>query len=360
MLTDFGDESNYQRGVLYSEIDMCLHGAALWLRDVDMLKRLDPATVKVKRTAYGITGFEHTLYDEQGKEHKRTYSRDEVVYFREYHPDDDLGYGVAMAEVARKAIDSEIEALEMIKWHYKNDAVPGLFMSTEQDITEREAERLLTWWQKRFRGPRNKGKVGVAGKGLKPVPIGSSMQESMVIDLLDTVQNDICVAFRVPRLLVGTHAEATYENLEESRKFLIEDVIIPRAIEYQNVINQDLVNQVDPGVVFEFAFDELQILQEDATTKATRMLAELNAGIIDDDFYREEMGYPATAKPKEEPDKQEVAEGKWEKKAVKAFLKGESPAVPFETDNITIDRQYVIKGRLQNADSVEAVRACFK
>ena len=106
-------------------------------------------------------------------------------------------------------------------------------------------------------------------------------------------------------------------------------------------------------------------MQEDSTAKSTRLLAAYQAGLISEDYYREEMGIPAQAKPsdqeaKVQEEKKEAAEGKWEKKAVKAFLKGEGSAAPFETDNISIDRQYVIRGRLQNADSVEAVRACFK
>ena len=216
-----------------------------------------------------------------------------------------------------------------------------------------------------FRGSRNKGKVGIAGKGLKPVPVGSTMKDAAVVELIQQFQGSICKAFRVDPILVGGNVNATYENLNESRKFLIEDVLIPRATELQNVINQDLVPQIDPNVEFEFAFEEMKILQENSTEKHTRLFQAVQAGLVSDDFYREEMGYPAQAKPddtekQEKEEKKAAAEAKWEKKAVKAFLKGESPAVPFETDNIEVDRQYLIAGRLQNAKDVEAVRACFK
>jgi len=364
MLEDFGPESNYQRGMLYTEIDMLLHGAAFWLRDADALIRLNPESMKVLKSREGIRGFEMVQYDEDGKERKETFRRDEIVYFREYHPEDDLGFGVSSADVCKRLVSAEVEALLMIEALYKNDAVPGLFLSSDQDITQKEADRLLTWWEKRFRGGRNKGKVGVAGKGLKPTPVGSNMKESMVMELLDSVHNDICVAMRVPKILVGSQIDATYVNLNESRKFLIEDVMMPRAIELQNVINQDLIPYVDPNVEFEFAFDEMQILQEDSTEKHLRLFQAVQAGIISKDFYREEMGYPADAEPddaeqQEQKAKQEMAESKFEKKAVKALLRGDDPDVDFETDNIPIDRQYVIRGRLKNAKTADAVRACF-
>ncbi len=360
MLKDFGPESNYQRGILYTEIDMLLNGAALWLRDVDILKRLDPTTIKVKKTSSGISGFKQTLTLPDGTTEINNFSREEVIYFREYHPEDDLDFGIPVAEVCKKSIKAEIEALLMLEAFFKNDAVPGLVFTSEQDVSEKESRRFLAWWKSKFAGARKKGKVGIVGRGLKPTVVGTNMREAAVRELMEHVTGDICKAMRVDPILVGGNVSATYENLNESRKFLIEDVIMPRAIEYQNVINQDLVKFVDSSVEFAFAFDEMQILQEDATSKSARLQAAYTMGLIDDDYFREEMGYPATAKPKEEPDKGEEAESKMEKKAVKAFLRGESPAVPFESAYITPDRMYQLRGRLSNAKTEEAIRACFQ
>jgi len=366
ILKNFGPESNWQRGILYTELDKMTYGAGLWLFEVDEVTRLDPSTIEVKKNKNGITGFWQYLDGPKGEgEPTHKFKRDEIVFFPEYHPEGDLDFGIPTLEVCKRAVNAEVEALQMIEAHYKNDAVPGLFLGTDQTVTEDEANRLLNWWNRRFRGSRNKGKVGIAGKGLKPVPVGSTMKDAAVVELIQQFQGSICKAFRVDPILVGGNVNATYENLNESRKFLIEDVLIPRAIEYQNVINQDLCAKYFPDVEFEFAFEEMKILQENSTEKHTRLFAAVQAGLVSDDFYREEMGYPAKAKPPEEEvrekeEKKAAAEAKWEKKAVKAFIRGESPAVPFETDNISIDRQYVIRGRLQNAKDEEAVRACFK
>ena len=359
MLRDFGPESNYQKGMCDSELDLLTYGAAFWLRDYDILKRLDPDTMKVIKGPHGVTGFKQTFYDHQDHEKTISYKRDEVVYFREYHPSDWLGFGVPVVQVCKKSIEAEIEALLMIEAYFKNDAVPGLLLTTDNDVTEKEANRVISWWNKRFRGGRNKGKVGIAGKGLKPAVVGSNMKDSGVMEVLSHVHSDICRAMRVDKILVGEASDATYVNLAETRKFFIEDVIIPRALEYQNVINQDLAQVVDSGVIFEFAFDELQIFAEDALAKQERLIAALTAGVIDEDFIREEMGYPASAKPAEKPEKEQVAEDKWQRKAVKALQRGDNANVAFESDYIPVDRSHVISGRLSNATTVDAVRACF-
>ena len=361
MMTEFGPESNWGEAIGSTEFDRLSFGAAFWLRDHDQLKRLNPDTIDVKYDRGGITAF---IQEIDGKVVNK-FKRDEIIYFREYHPEQELDFGLPVMEILKKSVNAEVETLLMIEAYFKNDAIPGFLLTTDQDISEKEANRVRDWWNKLFRGSRRAGKMGIAGKGLKPVPVGSSMAENAILDILGSAQNDICVAMGIPRVLVGQEADATYVNLAESRKFLIEDTIMPRAMEYQNVINQDLVQKTYPDVMFEFAFDEMQILQEDATNKHLRLSGAVSMGLISDDYYREEMGYPEQAKPsdqeaKAKAEKQEAAEGKWEKKAVKALLKGESPSVPFETDNISIDRQYVIRGRLMNADSEEAVRACFQ
>ncbi len=357
MLREFGEESNYSEAMAATEMDRLSFGAGLWLRDVDMLKRLEPNTIKVNKTAFGISGFTQNI---NGKE--TTFKRDEVVYFREYHPEDQLGFGIPIMEVVKKSVNAEIETLLMIEAYFRNDAIPGFLLTTEQDVTESEAERVIQWWKKLFRGSRKKFKVGIAGKGLKPVPVGSSMKDNAILDILESAQNDICLAMGIPHVLVGQEEEATYVNLAESRKFLIEDTIMPRAMEYQNVINHDLVQQVDTGVVFEFAFDSMQILQEDSTLKQSRLAEALGLGVISDDYFREEMGYPSDSKPTEPTESQLInakALRSWERKALSALKRGDSPDVPFETDNISIDRQYLLHGRLQNAKTKEEVKRTF-
>ena len=363
MLKDFGPENDWHRGVMHTEMDQLQWGAGLWLRDVDVLKRLDPATIKVEKTNKGIKGFTQRIETPDGVMKTNHFKRDEVVYFREYHPEDQLGFGLPVSEVVKRNQTAEIEAILMIEANFKNDAVPGLLLTTDQDVSEKSAREVLTWWNKRFRGSRNKGKTGIAGKGLKPFPVGANMKDSGVIEMFDVIHNDICVGMRVPKELVGSGDTATYLNMNELRKFFVENTIMPRSREYENTINQDLVPYVDDSVRFEFAFEEMKLFQEESTAKQERLSLAMADGVIGEDFYREEMGYPTTAKPSPEEDAEKKAEkqaeNKFEKKAVKALLRGDSANVDFQTDNISIDRQYVLHGRLMNATTEEAVRACF-
>ena len=352
MLREFGPESNYAEGVASTEIDLLLFGAAYWLRDVDILKRLNPGTIEVLKTSAGISGFKQTI---DGR-HTNTFPREEVVYFREYHPDDDLGIGIPVMEVIKKAVDTERQCLEYVDAFFKNDATPSLLLTTDKTISQPEMSKVKAWWNKTFRGRRNAHKVAIVDKGLKAQILSQSIRDNQVIEIRDQARGEICTGMRVPKLLVGDMTESTYANAEEARKFLIEDVVIPRSRHFEDVINHDLVQQVDPSVVFGFAIEELQILQEDATSKWERLSGAIEQQVITREFAAAEMGWPETAMPQAEiqPDLRS-----WKRKATKALKRGESPDVSFVTDEISIDQQHRIHARLAQASDLQSVARAF-
>lgn len=354
MLTSFGPESNYAEGVISTEIDLLLAGAGYWLRDYDILKRLNPTTIEVLTTSAGISGFKQTI---DGK-HVNTFPREEVVYFREYHPEDDLGPGIPVMKVIKQAVDVERQCLLYIDSFFKNDATPSLLLSTIQTMTKAAMDALIAWWNKSFGGVRKSHKVGIAGDGVTAQILSGSLKDNRVIEIRDQARGEICVGMRVPKILIGDMEKATYANAQEARKFLIEDLIIPRSRHYADAINQDLVQQVDPSVVFEFAVEELQILQEDANLKWERLSGAVEQRVITPEFAAEQMGWPITAMPMERAEGQSVLRS-WKRKSMKALKRNEPPDVPFTTDEVPMSRQVQIHARLAQATDVQSVTRAF-
>ena len=361
MLKDFGRESFWEDAMYSTEFDKLQWGAAFWLRDADVLRRLNPSTMKVIKNNEGISGFEQKITKPNGQTVTYNYSRDEIVYFRGYDPDDDLGPGIPIMQVVKSAINTEYEAEQLIQAHFRNDAIPGLLLTSEQHIPEDEANRIVQWWNKRFRGSRKAGNVGLADRGLQAQVLSHTMVENELIKVRELARTDICAGFRVSKLLVSAFIESTYANAAESRKSLIENLIGPEAKMYANAINQDLVPQVDPSVKFEFAPEELPIMQEDESQKANRLLMQYNAGLISAEYFRMEMGIEEKFAPDDvEKKEEERVEKQYEKKAQKALARGESPAVSFESDVLSVDRRILIDARLKNAKTAEDVKRAFR
>ena len=354
MLTEFGPESNYAAGMASTEIDQLLAGAGYWLRDYDVLKRLNPTTIEVLRARDGISGFKQTI----DGQHTNTFPREEVVYFREYHPDDDLGPGIPTMTVVKQAVDIERQCLLYIDAFFKNDATPSLLLTTEQQVPEKTLLETLARWRKKFQGVRKSHEVAMADRGLKAQILSHSLKDNRVIEIRDQARGEICVGMRVPKILIGDMEKATYANAQEARKFMIEDLIIPRSRHYADAINQDLVQQVDPSVVFEFAVEELQILQEDANSKWERLSGAIDQQVITKEFAAAEMGWPETAMPADDEPLDQPVLRSWKRKATKALKRGESPDVSFVTDEISMEQQQRIHARLvQATDALSVTRA---
>ncbi len=356
MLQNFGPESNYHEVMIATEIDLLMTGAAYWLIDGDILQRINPSTITVKKDRSGIQAFEQTI---EGKVVNR-FAREEIVYFREHNPDDDLGVGVAPMTVIKRAIDTEYESAQFVNAHFKNDAVPALLLTTPQALPQSEIERTLSWWEKRFKGSKNAGKVAVVGQDLKAQLLAADMEKNAVVAIRDQARADICVGLRVPRLLVGAMEANAWSVVRDARRFLIEDVIIPRSVYFADVINSDFGHRMDPNVTLEFAAGDLPILQEDATAKWQRLDAAVQRGAISLEFARSEMGWPETAAPTAELPPEQVALRQWRTKATNAFRKGLPANVEFETADISINDQLAIRAKLAESKTLEAIEEAFK
>jgi phage portal protein BeeE len=221
--------------------------------------------------------------------------------------------------------------------------------------------KIIAWWNTKFKGARNAHKVGFADKGMKAQLLSGDLGKQALVEIREQARNDICVGMRVPKVLLDIQG-ATFANAAEGRKFLLEDTVIPRAKYYADVINEDLVDRIDPSVVFEFATDELEILQEDATAKWSRLASAINAGAITPEFARQEMGWPETAAP-EIQDKpltpEQDALRAWRRRSLKALRSGNSPAVPDDSRFVRPTIRAAISAQLAGAKTSADVLGVF-
>src|SRR3990167_7761261 len=187
MLVQFGQESNYAESMQATEIDLLMYGKAFWFRDADLLERLSANTVKVIRNASGIQGFEQWV---QGKK-VNDFARDEIVYFREHNPSQDLAPGVPVMEVVKRDISIEVESALYLEAFFKNDATPSLLLSSDQPVAEPEMTKVMAWWNQTFKGSKKAHKPAFADRGLKPQGL-AILQESATskVDRLSKAKAD--------------------------------------------------------------------------------------------------------------------------------------------------------------------------
>lgn len=397
VLDDMDGETNWEDAIrsLESDIDIYGTGYLLKLRAGTLLmglRRLNPLTMSVKKSPEGIGGFEQTL---EGS--KVQFAREDILYFHEYHPVDDLG-GLSMMRVALPAVLALTNTEKYLTAFFENYALPPVIVSTEQDMLDSDFEKLKAWWNKTFRGAKNQHKIGFLSKGLKPEPIGFNLSELALEQVRETCRRDICGVFGVPPSLAGAWESANYATALEERRSIYTETIIPRARYFASIINSYLVQEIDPSVEFSFMFEELEVMQPDKKAEAERLGQLVRDKIIKPEVAAVEMGYSEDDVPeaesnpippqlenftglpddeiekrKEQPEK-EIARDEepsldeeqfkaelrsWKRKSLRKFKSAQKADVEFITNVIPDALQESIRVQLAAAESIEDISSIF-
>jgi len=382
---EFGD-------LLWSlEADLCIFGAGYWLKDrptvTKELQRLNPSTMKVKTDPMdptaGIIGFE-----QQVKGKPTRYKPEQMVYFRYYSPEDDLGPGVAPLQVALQSADLAHNANVWASQFFSHGAIPAVILETEQNIPDEELKRVKGAWNKMTQGAKRAWRTLILRRGLKAQVVGQPIKDLAMMELFESIRTQIASAFGVPETMIAD--AANYATAKEHRLSFYQDTVIPKATQIEHALNRQLFEA--QGLAFEFQFDQIEAIQKDEAEKAEFLRMLVDGKIITKDEARKALGYePMDAEqekelkpptpdftpnpqnrqrnpqlPNPEPDTEpnlnqralraaiEQDLDKWERKAL-----AKGPAAPFESEFIPDDMRADIVATLALAETDEEVRAAF-
>jgi len=369
------------------EADLCIFGAGYWLKDrpnvTKSLQRLNPSTMKVitdqADPTKGITGFEQTI---EGKTTK--FKPEQIVYFRYYNPENDLGPGVSPLQVAMQAADLAYNANVWASQFFSHGAIPAVILETEQNVPDDELERVRTAWGRLTAGAKKAWRTIVLRRGLKASVIGQPIKDLAMVELFDSIRTQVASAFGVPETMIAD--AANYATAKEHRLSFYQDTVIPYASQYEHALNRQMFKAL--GLEFVFEFDAIEAIQKDEAEKAEYIQRLVEAKIITKDEARDMLGYePMTAEQEEElkpqmpdftpnpqnpqqnpqaPDvepnlnqravRKAIADDleKWERKAL-----NKGPTAPFESEFIPDDMRADICAALALATTDEEVRAAF-
>ena len=173
---------------------------------------------------------------------------------------------------------------------------------------------------------------------------------------------------------------ANYATAKEHRLSFYQETVAPAGDIIMEYVNEQLFKP--RGMTAHFDFESLDIYQEDEANRASSLQALINAG-LPLRLAMEILGYELTEEqeaeleeseaepapapviapqaeqlPDEEPMQEELA--KWQRKALKAYKAGKSPAVKFESDIIPDEMHAEIEAALATAQDEDAIKAAFR
>lgn len=308
LLREVNPELNWHDLATSTSKDLDLYGKAFWWKvrtggnpredvtgKVKFLRRLNPATIKVIADENGISHFEQQIKHSPVK-----YARENVIYFKDYDPENDFG-SISPLEAAEKAIKVDLTANEHLADFFENYAMPAYLMSSPDKLQDADIKRIAGQWSREFKGKGKRGKTAFLGSGFEPHNLSYPPKELALEGIREEAHKAICSAFGVPMTLAGAQEAANYATMDIQRRSLYTETIIPRSRYIQGVINAELLSEFEGERFFRFEPDRLEVMQENKLDKAKWVALLAEHRVIKPELLAVEMGYTEEDAPEPQP-----------------------------------------------------------
>jgi HK97 family phage portal protein len=189
----------------------------------------------------------------------------------------------------RRLIELYYSLIDFQKQFFKNNAVPGLVLQTDNVLSKQVKDRLLEHWKvaynTAFQGARS---PAILDGGIKVDKLGSAtFQELDFESSVDRVQQDIAKGLGVPYVLLKSGNNA---NLDANEKVFYNHTVLPVvelfASAFQLFFSSDQAQMdiyPDKG--------DILVLQPDLKTQALYYSTLVNSGILTPDEARDALRY---------------------------------------------------------------------
>lgn len=148
---------------------------------------------------------------------------------------------------------------------------PSGTLSSANEITQEQSDKMQQRWMQGFGGPENTGKVAVLGYGLKYEPLTQTAVDAQLNEQAGLTEIDICKCFGMPVALLNTTKGAPYGTHEQLVQLYHDECLQTLIVGTETALDEGLsidlpVNGTQYGT--EFDIDDLYWMDTATRTKA--------------------------------------------------------------------------------------------
>lgn len=228
---------------------------ALWI------PRSDRMTVIPGDSGQLVSGYEYTA-----GAGKQPFEFAQVLHSKLFHPTHDF-YGLSPLEVAAHSVDVSNMSSEWNMRLLQNDMRPPGALATDAKLEKDTFDRLNALIKQEWSGYDNAGKPLLLESGLKWINFALTPKEIDWLNGAKMTKRDICSVFNVDPCLVGDSEFATYSNMQEARKGLCVETVLPLMEELTDDLNRWLAPMFGPRIWLEIDRGAIEALQEERGKK---------------------------------------------------------------------------------------------
>jgi hypothetical protein len=197
-----------------------------------------------------------------------TIPAEDVVAFTTYNPDN-LTRGLSTLEALRMTLLNEDAARRATASMWAKGARPAMILTTDQSLSEGASKRLKAQFDAAHAGADNTGSTVVFEEGVKAQVVQLSAEEMQYIESRKLNREEVCAAYDVPPPVVHILDHATFSNITEQLRSQYRDTMAPRFVNFESVIDHQLVPDFYPDRDVFTRFNMEEVLRGDFETKAT-------------------------------------------------------------------------------------------
>lgn len=210
------------------------------------LIRLPPAMVTPK----GDNWLTPEKFEVAGTRERKSYDADQVVYFRGYSANEDVG--ASPLESLRQILLEDWAGSRMREQTMNNGArVSGYIkrppMKESGDWSDTARERFRTQWQQQYVGEGAKaGGTPILEDGMEFVAASQTAKELQYVEGRKLTREEVAAAYFIPPPMVGILDHASFSNITEQHKMLYQDTLGPWLTMIQDEIALQLIPDFEP------------------------------------------------------------------------------------------------------------------
>lgn len=267
----FQDIDSFKRGLI---MDLMLDGNFFIYYDGAHMYQLPATRVSVVADAKNYVS--HYEFDGQQK-----YTPDEIIHVKD-NSYKSIYRGTSRLEPALRTMRIIIEMRNFQDNFFKNGAVPGLVLKSENTLNQRLKDRLLSEWSSRYRPGTGGKRPIILDGGLAVDQISNfSYQDLDFQASITQCEETVLKALGVPPILLDTGNNA---NLRPNHRLFYLEAIIP------------IINKVNSALERFFGYEiyedttYIEALRPELQDQASYLQSLVNGGIITANEARSELG----------------------------------------------------------------------
>lgn len=243
---------------------------------------LEPSRVKVEQAEFDQAP---TYEYRRATGQTRRYAASEILHLRDLTLDGKEG--VSRIDQARQAIELTLSAENFATAFFRNGSEPGISLSYAGNLSDEEYKRLNAFFQTRT-GSQNAYMPLVLEGGAKVDRVGSTNQESQMLELRTFQVEDIARLYGVPPHLIGLSEKQTSwgTGVEQMALGFLKFHLLDWLVMWETAIQRDLLtDEMDRDVFVEHVVDGL--LRADFKTRMEGYQLAVQNGILSPDEVRQ-------------------------------------------------------------------------